>query len=510
MHFVQLKKEIEFEFSDDKDLLKKLQELYTLDGFTPVISIDGDFIHIEVNEKAFLSSKEQFNKANNLCNHQQFSEAIELFKKVVEVCPFHLDAYRNMAQAYMMLGDLDKAIDYNIEALRLDATNVWGLILMGNILMRKNDKDTALTYYNRVLEYHPDDVLALNNLGCVYAGMNDFDKAFQLFEKGLSIDDTYSSLWYSYAASLFNSNKYKKAFDIALKAMPKIKERPENGEIKPQLLQIAISSAEKLCDHDVDLVVAMNYAKKLEEQYNTEIKMVKDESMSLAGQIKYGPTYGLPYHTLVYNPKHPYVAHLFLHELKHLDMSLAASQKGTFKKCFAPADSLSKFKVKIAPTLKNLQKSMDPASLEQFVRQMMNGMGLQLMNCPLDLLVEDRIYNEHPELRHVQFLSLLKLDKEGLESVQTGIKYPSHYPPMVVKANKVMNIVTTKHLTKLFGVDFKHKFGGNKSEIETANDLYEEYEDYATNGYEPGEEFNLMKYFIDTFDGNDIIKQMPV
>ena len=55
MDIIQFKNELNFDFSDDKDLMEKAKKLYTYNGYTPDIRIDGNIIHIHVDEKAFNS-----------------------------------------------------------------------------------------------------------------------------------------------------------------------------------------------------------------------------------------------------------------------------------------------------------------------------------------------------------------------------------------------------------------------------------------------------------------------
>jgi len=68
-------------------------------------------------------------------------------EKLTRDDPSSADAWRNLAQAKMMLGDFDGAIDDCIECLRLSPSDEYGLILLGNIYVNgKKDVATGLTY----------------------------------------------------------------------------------------------------------------------------------------------------------------------------------------------------------------------------------------------------------------------------------------------------------------------------------------------------------------------------
>ena len=45
------------------------------------------------------------------------------------------------------------------------------------------------------------------------------------------------------------------------------------------------------------------------------------------------------------------------------------------------------------------------------------GIGTQLMNCPLDLFVEEYIYKNYPMLRPVQLLSMFSMEQDAEEPV---------------------------------------------------------------------------------------------
>ena len=164
MEIVLLREYLNFEFNSDEELLEILKKEYSFEGYLPKISIDGSFIRIEINTTLLQRVMGDLEKAMALCNKGAFEEAKRLLKNVVSNCPLHADAYRMLAQIYMEEGDFDKALDTNIEALRVDPGNLWALLLMGNIYTHQNDVETADTYYQKVLAYHPGDIIALNNL----------------------------------------------------------------------------------------------------------------------------------------------------------------------------------------------------------------------------------------------------------------------------------------------------------------------------------------------------------
>lgn len=136
------------------------------------------------------------------------------------------------------------------------------------------------------------------------------------------------------------------------------------------------------------------------------------------------------------------------------------------------------------------------------VDKMHEGLMVQIMNCPLDLFVEKRMYDKYPIVKAAQLLSLMHqetLNQESIAKGQQGI-----FPKSIVTASKIMNIVSSIHLEKLFGLRFYQNYKPTKAEFETAKDLYEEY--LAYHDYKPGEEYELVEYFAETLGMQDFFK----
>ena len=83
---------------------------------------------------------------------------------------------------------------------------------------------------------------------------------------------------------------------------------------------------------------------------------------------------------------------------------------------------------------------------------MFEGLNTQLYNISIDLYIEDYLFNNYPELRPVQFLSLLEMYKES----SGGINHPDkeEYIPFIVsEANTIMVLLNLYQFKELFGVD---------------------------------------------------------
>ena len=135
---------------------------------------------------------------------------------------------------------------------------------------------------------------------------------------------------------------------------------------------------------------------------------------------------------------------------------------------------------------------------------MSDGLGLQLMNCPLDLFVEHLIYTNYNVVRPIQLLSLFHMELDNIEAVKQGSKN-GFFPKEIVYANKVMNIVTSMHFKEIYGIDLIKEYHPTKQEYNHAKDLYDEFKAYLDT-YKPGDEYEMIEYFVESFNMEDLIE----
>ena len=441
--------------------------------------------------------------AIQLCNEGKYEAALPYFDKVIAVDKKNDEAFRMKGQALMMLGRLNEATNSIIEALNLNPQNVWTLILMGNIFIKQDDIENAMRYYEEAIKYHPNDAIAINNVAAAYMQQGLLDKALETFNKAIAIDGSYLNSYYGKAVVLHKKGKEREAWDILVKAGTAAIPRKENPDVIGEMNKLKMVIARSLAEGGDGYRAVDKTVKELEEMGGVEIKTESVDSMSLSAKLEYANIHGRKYHRIIYNESKKYHEHLILHELTHLRMAINASKVGKNEVPITDIEQMNAFHQRFAYFFNNLNVRIGEAEAKKVEKQMRNGLALQLYNCPLDLLVEDYIFNNYPEVRPVQLLSLFSQEEENINSVQQAEK-AKIFPPAVVKANKLMNLVTSLHLEDLYGINLQNYYKPTKAEFELAKDLYEEYKAYCDD-YEPGEENELCRYFIETLGFDDLI-----
>lgn len=486
----------------------KLLAYYTVDGYSAEVTIDGDYVKVKVDQKDLEQSQQEFNEITALCEKRQFKEAHSRLELFLKKHSRHSEGYRILAQMEMEAGNIDKAIDIDIEALRCNPKNIWALILMGNLYSKyKDNYEIGRTYYDSVLKYSPDNFIAINNVAALMMENEDYESAIPLFEKSLEGDKKYANAYYGLAVCYYNQRENQKAFDTALKGCLLADIRSENPQVMDELHKIMLASAHAVVESTNYMNVVLGIKDEIEMKYNQKIEIEEDDTLDLSAKLEYGPTHHRDYHLIKYNPKKPFMEHLAIHEMMHLQMNLEADKVNTNKVIISNNDNVIAFRTKYAAWIKKLVNRFEHSKAMNLVEQIHRGYMLQVMNCPLDLFVEKRMYDKYPIVRAIQLLSLMEQETYNIKAIK-GSENSKFVPLDIVQNSKVMNIVTSMHFEYLFGLRFYQEYKPTRAQFDQAKDFYDEF--LAYDDYKPGEEYELVEYFMDSLHAERFMSILPL
>lgn len=479
-----------------------------MDGYSAEVTIDGDFVKVKVDQKDLEQSQKEFNEITALCEKRQFKEAHSRLEQFLKKHSRHSEGYRILAQMEMEAGNIDKAIDIDIEALRCNPKNIWALILMGNLYSKyKDNYEIGRTYYDSVLKYSPDNFIAINNVAALMMENEDYESAIPLFEKSLEGDKKYANAYYGLAVCYYNQRENQKAFDTALKGCLLADIRSENPQVMDELHKIMLASAHAVVESTNYMNVVLGIKDEIEMKYNQKIEIEEDDTLDLSAKLEYGPTHHRDYHLIKYNPKKPFMEHLAIHEMMHLQMNLEADKVNNNKVIISNNDNVIAFRTKYAAWIKKLVNRFEHSKAMNLVEQIHRGYMLQMMNCPLDLFVEKRMYDKYPIVRAIQLLSLMEQETYNIKAIK-GSENSKFVPLDIVQNSKVMNIVTSMHFEHLFGLRFYQEYKPTRAQFDQAKDFYDEF--LAYDDYEPGEEYELVEYFMDSLHAERFMSILPL
>lgn len=442
----------------------------------------------------------------DLCNRGEFDKALATLNEIIKSEPKNSEAWRVLAQIHwIQMHEPDKAFDELIEALRCEPKNIWALVLMGNLFTKeKNDIEHAKQYYDKVLEYHPDNAIAINNIGATYMEMNDYDNALPYLEKALKIDDTYANSYYGLALCYYKLGKIEEAFEICHKGALKSADRPENPAVREELVKLYITVAKEYADKTNYINVWKGIKDELEAVDHINIRITEDKGLNVHAKLEYAPLHAASEHVIRYNPEKDFVEHKFIHEMMHLKLQQQATLSNKGKAVISTESTRKAFEKRYLNFMKKKHSHIPSSEMDKVIYGLADGLGLQLMNCPLDLLVEHMIYRDYKIVRPIQMLSLFHMEQDNINSVKHAAE-TGFFPKEIIYANKVMNIVTSMHFKDIYGINLIGQYHPTRQEFEHAKDLYEEFKAYVDT-YKVADEYEMLEYFVQSFNMEDLVE----
>lgn len=444
--------------------------------------------------------------ALDLCNKHKFDEALPILEEIIKNDPQNSEAWRTLAQVHWFYQHKpEKAYDELIEALRCNPKNIWALVLMGNLLTKeKNDVNHAKLYYDKVLEFYPDNAIAINNIGATYMERKDYEGALPFMEKALDIDDSYANSYYGLGLCYYKLGKIEDAFEVCHKGALKSSDRPENPAVREELIKLYLTVAKDYADKTNYINVWKGIKDELEAIDHVNIHIVEDKSLNVHAKMEYAPLHAAKEHIIRYNPEKDFVEHLFIHEMMHLKMNQQASQANRGKAIISSDATRTAFKKRYMKFMQKTHSHIPATELNKVLFGLADGLGLQLMNCPLDLFVEHMIYSYYQIARPIQMLSLFHMEQDNINAVKQAAQN-GFFPKEIVYANKVMNIVTSMHFKDMYGINLIGQYHPTKQELMHAKDLYDEFKAYLDT-YKAGDEYEMVEYFVQSFNMEELIE----
>jgi len=175
------------------------------------------------------SAEDWCDEGIELMQDKKFSEAIECFKKVVEIDPKYKKVWLHMGYCYDGNYNSDKAIKCYRKAIGADAKDYEAYYNLGNQYLDMSDPfiddepygdyEQAIKYYKKALEFEPDFSYAWNNMGFCYGKLGNHTKSVEGHSKAVELDPENISAWVNLGAAEFFLGNHLKAIEAYEKAI---------------------------------------------------------------------------------------------------------------------------------------------------------------------------------------------------------------------------------------------------------------------------------------------------
>ncbi len=118
----------------------------------------------------------------------KIQQAMNCFRRAVELCPECAEAHQNLGVAQEQLGDLQAAVDSFLRALAIEPDSPELHRRLANVFYRAGSLKTAAALYERALALDPNRHETYNDLGLVLAKLGNFEGAAEAFHRSLELN----------------------------------------------------------------------------------------------------------------------------------------------------------------------------------------------------------------------------------------------------------------------------------------------------------------------------------
>ena len=206
------------------------------------------------NERAI----KQYQQARTLHQKGNFSAAERAYKKALKINPDFVEAYNNLANAYLDSGRFNKAFIEYQKALKLLPDNPMLLNNIGNALLLQHKFEAALPWFNRAISQDAGYAGAHANSGDALWGMGRTVEAVAAYQRALQLNPELADTHYNLGGLLTELGQLDdaaKCFNQALKINPADKNAYQGlGRVKNEQgnLDEAVSAYQKAIAIDPD------------------------------------------------------------------------------------------------------------------------------------------------------------------------------------------------------------------------------------------------------------------
>jgi tetratricopeptide (TPR) repeat protein len=468
----------------------ELEKYYTYGPYKPKVGINEDWVTIEIDIPTILAQDADYQRTVALCEQGNYAAAKPILKNLIAQNPTISEYHRILGQIHSDEGNQEEAINCLIDALRWDSKNGWALLMMGNIFAKfKSDVDTAMKYYDQALASNKADHITLANVAYILLQDNKIEQAKKYAYEAQKLKADYPNSSFILSLIAKQENDYHSAFYSIIQVL---KHAKAGDELHQNAVKQAFEIVKQLTEVSSGKEIFFAYRSQLEKLGGIEINIFKDDEIKTAAKIEFAERYHREKHLVKYKSSHPAISHLVMHELVHLDFAIQARKEKRNHVFLSTPKNKENFLETIPETTLKLRKmGVEESMQEKFIDGIFDGLNLQCYNTPIDVFIEDFLYQNYPELRPYQFLSLYNLLQEGVEAV-TDARVLEIAPENVVSKTKIYSLVNALQFRELFGLNILAQFNASAAELQQAETFYAEFSNIKEKR-QPGQEFDVVK-----------------
>jgi superkiller protein 3 len=173
----------------------------------------------------------QYNLGKTLLAEGRNAEAIEHYRKVLEISPRYAKAHSDLGIALFRQGKIGRAIEEYRIATEIDPTYIIGYINLGSALVSQGRVGDAISVYQKALEIAPEEPAVHYNLGVALVGEGRIADAVRVYNTAVKIAPDFAAAHNNLGSALMQLGMWKEAseqFQRSLEIAPDCAEAHSN------------------------------------------------------------------------------------------------------------------------------------------------------------------------------------------------------------------------------------------------------------------------------------------
>jgi len=199
-------------------------------------------------------------RADDLVLQGQYNEALDMYKKAIELDPYSSQIWNRLGKVQMKVGRFPDAVESFQKALTIDPYDTTAWKNKGDALQAQEQYQAAIDSYDKGLAIYANDLYTLYEKGVCLQKMGRPDKAMEVYNEVVRLADREmrrnpneamynAKLWTTKGNALAHLGKYQEALDAyqeAIQINPKMDEAIAGMQQVNETLYRARSSPELL------------------------------------------------------------------------------------------------------------------------------------------------------------------------------------------------------------------------------------------------------------------------
>jgi Flp pilus assembly protein TadD len=485
------------------EILARLETLYSFLPSIEDISIADDTAIVRIPEENRYREEEAlrtYKRASRAAERGNYRAAVEMFQEVLGVIPYHAATRRDLAMAYMELGDREGAKQHVVEALRLEPDDAWSYVVLSNVLSRMEGKDDlAERYYQKAYELAPTDVYVLNGLGALKAKRGKYEEARSIFEQAIEQDPNHPNPRYGLALCYVREGDVQKAVPILEEMFsPPYSRDMRSAPVYEQARALYLEVNRQLAQQNhAEMLDRLKQAMDdFAAESGTAIELQEDSGIDLFATSQLAWVYGRDKHIIRYQATSPEVLPYRIgQQFEHIRVAHHARESGRAR-VLASSPSNKEYALRIVrkDTEGLRRQGLSGSALDGYLEQLVDGLLRQLYNTPMELFVEYRLYHDYAYLRPSQVTALYLTHQQNVRAL-TDESIQATSPRIIYDANIAMNCAYALFTDWLLNNVTAYAEPYRTSRIySTGRRLFELWQGRMTS-FEPEDEYELVDEF---------------